>query len=48
MTQISRIPLSLHIPAEQMSGDDEGNGHNNGGDQQLPRPQVSLKEERYG
>ena len=31
-----------------MSRNNEGNGHSDSSDQQLPRPQLALKEERYG
>ena len=31
-----------------MSRNDKGNGNSDGSDQQLPRPQVVLKEEWYG
>ena len=33
---------------KQMSRDDESNNNDEGGDKQLTRPQVALKEERYG
>ena len=36
------------MPAEQVAGDDEGNDGNDGGNEQLPRPEVALKEEGNG
>ena len=37
----------MDISAEQVSGDNEGDNHYDGGDEQLPRPEVALEEERH-
>ena len=40
--------VSSHVSAEHMSGDDERDDDDDGCDEELPRPEVALKEERYG
>ena len=48
MESVSPFSAPYHIAAEQVAGDDEGDGDDDSGDEQLPRPQVALKEEGYG